>query len=175
MENQKFQKVPPFFLKIGPEIANLLLLKVKKKKTPPKISHNFTLPRPSSSSGNEKSRILRTTFKEKAGSQSLRLQRVGKRLRRRGPSNRVKLREKVCSHRKAKRATASHEVRIRPRKWPAYHTQEPEKNPVFGIGVGMTPKPGTDTGYRIFFRYIPEPRRENRIFFRCLKFSKKYF
>jgi hypothetical protein len=44
METQKFQKVPPFFLKIGPEIANVLLLKVKKKKTPPKISHNFTLP-----------------------------------------------------------------------------------------------------------------------------------
>jgi hypothetical protein len=36
MENQKFQKVPPFFLKIGPEIANLLLLKVKKKKNSPK-------------------------------------------------------------------------------------------------------------------------------------------
>jgi len=34
MENQKFQKVPPFLLKI--EIAKFSLLKVKKKKTPPK-------------------------------------------------------------------------------------------------------------------------------------------
>jgi hypothetical protein len=36
MENQKFQKVPPFFLKIVPEFAKLSLLKVKKKKNSPK-------------------------------------------------------------------------------------------------------------------------------------------
>jgi len=43
MENQKFQKIPPFLFKI--EIAKLSLLKVKIKKTPLKISLNFTLPR----------------------------------------------------------------------------------------------------------------------------------
>jgi hypothetical protein len=37
MENKKFQKVPPFFLKIVPEFAKLSLLKVKKKKKPQKI------------------------------------------------------------------------------------------------------------------------------------------
>jgi hypothetical protein len=31
----------------------------------------------------------------------------------------------------------------------------------FGVGVGMTPKPSIDTGYRIFFR--------------CRKYSKMYF
>ncbi len=38
MHNQKFQKFPPFFLKIGPEIEKLSLLKVKiKKKLPQKF------------------------------------------------------------------------------------------------------------------------------------------
>jgi hypothetical protein len=36
MENQKFQKVPPFFFKIVPEFAKLSLLKVKIEKNSPK-------------------------------------------------------------------------------------------------------------------------------------------